>query len=177
MSLIWLRVESGAPREASMKFRAIYAFTAGAIALSPGTATAASWSEVLCSTTPQSPLCASFQSPGRAKEDETITQLKALYLDRLEKWIANPNPTTAQEQVVRTCGMLTIISAPLDTASNFLKGDEREEFDARVDACSKLTVHRAWPQPEFSKPKTIDLVCNRWTPLLRELCIRAHLKT
>ena len=141
-----------------------------------GSALAASWSEVLCGAVTKSPLCAPFNSGGQTTEDERIKRIKLFYLAKLDKWVLNPDPNTAQDQVVSGCGVLTIISATPDAAGNFLKGEEREEFDARVDACTKLTAHRAWPQPDFAKPQTIDLVCNRWTPLLRELCIRASLK-
>lgn len=138
---------------------------------------AASWSEAVCGAATKSPLCALFSSTDKTSEDERLKQIREFYLAKLDKWVLNPEPATAQEQVVSSCGVLTIITAPADTAKKFLKGEEREEFDARVDACTKLTAHRAWPQPEFAKPQTVDLVCNRWTPLLRELCIRAKLNT
>lgn len=104
-------------------------------------------------------------------------QIKAFYFAKLDKWTLSPELATMQDQVVTTCGMLTIFSAPPETAKKYVNGDERDEFDARVDACSKLTAHRAWPQPDFAKPQTVDLVCNRWTALLRELCIKAKLNT
>ncbi|XIA63344.1 hypothetical protein ACFIOY_29835 [Bradyrhizobium sp. TZ2] len=122
-------------------------------------------------------MCTLFKSAGPTPESERIKQIREFYLAKLDKWTLNPEQATMQEQVVTSCGMLTIFSAPPDTAKKFVKGDEREEFDARVDACSKLTAHRAWPQPDFAKPQTVDLVCNRWTTLLRDLCVKAKLNT
>jgi hypothetical protein len=154
----------------------IYAVAATAICLNSA-ASAESWSEAVCKAAAKSPICALFKTSGPVPEDERMKQIKAFYFAKLDKWTLSPEPTTMQDQVVTTCGMLTIFSAPPETAKKYLNGDERDEFDARVDACSKLTAHRAWPQPDFAKPQTVDLVCIRWTALLRELCIKAKLDT
>ncbi|MBR0791124.1 hypothetical protein JQ631_18760 [Bradyrhizobium manausense] len=159
-----------------MTLRIVYVLVFSATLVYPHRATlAASWSETVCGAVTKSPLCALFNSVEKIPEDERLKQIREFYLAKLDKWASNAEPATMQDQVVSSCGMLTIVTAPADTARNFVKGEEREEFDARVDACAKLTAQRAWPQPEFAKPQTVDLVCNRWTSLLRDLCIRAKL--
>lgn len=161
-----------------MNVRTAFIFMVTAVAIYPnGPTAAASWNEIVCGAGTKLPFCVLFNSTEQIPEDVRLTRLKDGFLAKLDKWAMNAETTTMQDQVVSSCGVLTIVTAPPDTARNFVRGEEREEFDARVDACAKLTAHRAWPQPEFTKPQTVDLVCNRWTSLLRELCIRAKLNT
>lgn len=156
----------------------IFVFTVAAAAIFSNYSTmAASWNEIVCGAGTKPPFCVLFNSAEQIPEADRLKRVKEFYLAKLDKWAMNAEPTTMQDQVVGSCGMLTIVTAPPDTAKNFVRGEERDEFDARVDACAKLTAHRAWPQPDFAKPQTVDLVCNRWTPLLRDLCLRAKLKT
>ncbi|WP_141697584.1 hypothetical protein [Bradyrhizobium yuanmingense] len=161
-----------------MALRIVYVLVLSATVVYSHNATlAASWSAAVCGAATKSPFCALFNSVEKIPEDERLKQIREFYLAKLDKWALNAEPATMQNQVVDSCGMLTIVTAPASTARNFVEGREREEFDARVDACAKLTAQRAWPQPEFATPQTVDLVCNRWTPLLRDLCIRAKLNT
>lgn len=160
-----------------MPLRLIFVATSAVAVCLNFAAMAASWNEVVCGAATKPPFCVLFNSAEQIPEEERLRRVKEFYLAKLDKWAMNAQPTTMQDQVVSSCGMLTIVTAPPDTAKNFVRGEERDEFDARVDACAKLTAHRAWPQADFAKPQTVDLVCNRWTPLLRELCIRAKLNT
>ena len=54
---------------------------------------------------------------------------------------------------------------------------QREEFDFRVDVCTKTTVHRTPHQSEFDDPKITQAICgDSKVPLLRKLCTRSGLR-
>ena len=56
--------------------------------------------------------------------------------------------------MAETCGKLVMLTASAAEKAT-LATSSREEFDFRVDACVKSTVHRVHAQPEFSNPKIV----------------------
>jgi hypothetical protein len=61
--------------------------------------------------------------------------------------------------VVETCGKLVMLTT--DTLEKIaLATTQREEFHFRVDVCTKMTVNRVYPQPEFEKKEIIVMICD-----------------
>ncbi len=125
---------------------------------------------------------------GEAKVDEShalpITsqmsaQLRDLYLSRLDAWVSGGGkPADVQSGVVETCGRLLMVTATATEAVAFMK-ERREDLDFRVDVCTKLTITRAHPQPEFSKPEIRKIVCEdmpETQSIFEVLCKRAGLR-
>jgi hypothetical protein len=103
-----------------------------------------------------------------------IEKLQNLYLSRLDTWVASRDLKTLQAQVVENCGkMMYLKDATLGQATpNALK----ETLDTRIDVCTKITVHRVEPQPEFSNPAVIKIVCGdmpKSEPVIARLCVKA----
>ena len=47
----------------------------------------------------------------------------------------------------------------------------REDFHFRVDVCTKITVNRVHPQPEFEKKQTTVIICDQsQVALFKKLC-------
>jgi hypothetical protein len=134
----------------------------------------ASGAETACVSLLRSPLCYLF-GPAESKPSEGQEKLRALYLSRLDQWVSSSaRPETVQAQVVENCGKLMMVLVSGDQQNAFM-GSQRDEFDTRVDICTKITVHRVSPQPEFSKPKILKLVCHDMKSVFRDLCERAGL--
>lgn len=93
-----------------------------------------------------------------------------LYVGRLDKWVASRAPmSSVQSDVVENCGKLTMTQAGFFgyiTLSTF----NRSELDFRVDVCSKITVNRAYKQPEFENKKIVQLLCDGSQPLFKRFC-------
>jgi hypothetical protein len=97
-----------------------------------------------------------------------------LYMHRLDTWVnTGGDATKVQLDVVENCGKLMIMtqSNVLETIS-FLTFDQKD-LDFRIDVCTKMTVHRVWPQPEFEDPKVVEMVCESNT--FEALCRRSGL--
>lgn len=109
---------------------------------------------------------------------EQSAQLRDLYLTRLDTWVSSGGkPTDAQRVVVETCGLLVMVTASASEATAFMK-ERRDDLDFRVDVCSKLTVTRVHPQPEFTKPEIRKIVCEampKEQAIFGTLCKRAGL--
>lgn len=53
----------------------------------------------------------------------------------------------------------------------------REDFDFRVDVCTKITVNRVHPQPELEKKETAVIICDQSKVVLfKKLCKWAKLR-
>ncbi len=55
----------------------------------------------------------------------------------------------------------------------------RDEFDFRVDVCTKMTVNRVYKQPEFENPEMVNTICadiNPYHELFLRLCSRSGLQ-
>jgi len=65
-----------------------------------------------------------------------------------------------QQTVVETCGKLIMLTAS-GAEKAALATTRREDFHFRVDVCTKITVNRVHPQPEFEKKETVTIICDR----------------
>ena len=70
---------------------------------------------------------------------------------------------------------LIFVSAAPDEAKQFAQNKEREEWDFRVDVCTKMTVNRVHRQPEFENPKIVRMICTEGIQIFREMCRRYKL--
>ena len=106
-------------------------------------------------------------------ERPVTEQLEEKYFQTLDKWVEHGGPVDeVQDTVVKTCGRLVML-----TASNAEKASlsitERDEFHHRVDVCTKMTVNRVYPQPEFKKKEIIKIICDESNiNLFTKLCKR-----
>jgi hypothetical protein len=97
------------------------------------------------------------------------------YTRRLDHWVqAGGDVATLQTDVVENCGKLTLTQAgPLGAIS--LIAFERDEFDFRVDVCTKMTVNRVHKQTEFENREIVTTICDGDVDLFRRLCVRSGL--
>lgn len=110
-------------------------------------------------------------------EDNASQKLETKYFATLDSWVNQGGPVNEiQEQVVQTCGKLVMLTAdPSEKLA--LSTTQREEFHFRVDVCTKMTVNRVYPQPEFEKKEIVSMICDeREVTLFRKLCKRYGLR-
>jgi len=111
--------------------------------------------------------------------DENKVKLEKLYLQKLDKWVSDGGDVNSvQEQVITNCGKLFYMHVDPERIPN-LSVDAREGYDQLIDICSKITVNRVHPQPEFEDPKTVKLVCIDIAadhPVIGKLCQKANLQ-
>jgi hypothetical protein len=102
-----------------------------------------------------------------------------LYTHRLDDWVSSDGKVaTIQSAVVENCGKLVLTQAGVFERLQLLTFD-RDEFDFRVDICTKMTVNRLYKQPEFDKPEMVSKICdneNAYYELFRRLCSRSGLR-
>jgi hypothetical protein len=113
-----------------------------------------------------------------AHAEKSVTeQLEEKYFQTLDGWVKRGGPANeVQDTVVQTCGklvMLTVSSSERVALSTI----QREQFHYRVDVCTKITVNRVHPQPEFEKKEIIRIICDESTvSLFKKLCKRYGLR-
>jgi hypothetical protein len=108
---------------------------------------------------------------GATEPDSLAQDLEKRYLSTLDEWVAKGGPVSEiQERVVGTCGKL-ILAAASPSERVTLSTTQRDEFDFRVDVCSKMTVHRVHKQPEFENREIIKNICGgNSLPIFKRLC-------
>jgi hypothetical protein len=84
-----------------------------------------------------------------------------LYVHRLDTWVKSGGNQNTIQTVVNNCGRLILSQAGWFERLQLMTVD-RDEFDFRVDVCTKLTVNRIYKQPEFEKPDIVRMIC--WDP-------------
>jgi hypothetical protein len=101
------------------------------------------------------------------------------YTSRLDDWVAKGGDAhTVQTQVVETCGKLIMSQAGIVERFQLVTF-YRDEFDFRVDVCTKMTANRIYKQPEFEKPEVVAMICDDPHPfheLFGRLCRRSGLR-
>jgi hypothetical protein len=107
-----------------------------------------------------------------------VEKMQDLYLKRLDAWVAaGGDVNKIQSDVLESCGRMMYLRDPsLGTATS---KELKDSLDMRIDVCAKITVHRAHPQPEFSKPEIVRIVCQDMVknePVIARLCEKAGLK-
>lgn len=112
--------------------------------------------------------------PARADEGTSaFAVLEGKYFGTLDDWAAgNSGVESIQNEVVPTCGKLIMLRASTAERTAF-STTQREDFHSLVDICTKITVHRKWPQPEFENPEIRKTICASENELLLQLCVRA----
>lgn len=134
---------------------------------------AQSWWSSACSAALKSPLCALIDR--KSEEEQAVEYLQKRYLDKLDEWVKNPSLETIKTGVQENCMRLIFVSAAPDEAKQFAQNKEREEWDFRVDVCTKMTVNRVHRQPEFENPKIVRMICTEGIQIFREMCRRYKL--
>lgn len=111
------------------------------------------------------PLASAQENPGVVMEN--------FLFDRLDQWVlGGGDMTTVQDSVVASCSQLAVLLATPEQRALFADLD-REVYDLQVDVCTKLTMHRVSPQPEFAGPNMLSLICDRGRPIFTKLCTRS----
>lgn len=110
-------------------------------------------------------------------EDSATERVEQKYYQILDGWVKQGGPIEAlQDTVVKTCGKLVIVTVD-NVEKARMATTQREEFHHRVDVCTKLTVNRVYPQPEFEKPQILKNICDdSKTVLFKKLCRRYGLR-
>jgi len=106
-------------------------------------------------------------------EKSATEQLEEKYFQTLDGWVKKGGPIKElQDTVVKTCGKLVMLTAstPEKVA---LSTTKRADFHHRVDVCTKMTVNRVHPQPEFEKKEIVRMICDESEEdLFKKLCRR-----
>lgn len=111
----------------------------------------------------KSPLILFLLLPGGAACQGTpaAAALEHKYLATLSSWVARGGPIAeVQDTIVGTCGKLIMVTASA-AERTALTTTDRSEFDMRVDVCTKMTVNRVHPQPEFRDTAIVNAICIR----------------
>jgi hypothetical protein len=106
-------------------------------------------------------------------EKSATEQLEEKYFQTLDGWIKRGGLVNElQDAVVKTCGKLVMLTASNSEKVSLLT-TQRDEFHHRVDVCTKMTVNRVHPQPEFEKKEIIRTICDESKEnLFKKLCKR-----
>lgn len=106
-------------------------------------------------------------------EKSATEQLEEKYFQTLDGWVKRGGPVNElQDTVVKTCGKLVMLTAS-NSEKVSLSTTQRDEFHHRVDVCTKMTVNRVHPQPEFEKKEIIRMICDESKEnLFKKLCKR-----
>lgn len=115
--------------------------------------------------------------PAEVEGQDPSKRLEERYLKTLDDWVAHGGRfEDVQNTVVWSCGKLVMLTASAREQVGFM-ASQREEFDLRVDVCTKLTVNRVYQQPEFQKPEIVQLICDQsGVALYTTLCKRSGLR-
>lgn len=102
-------------------------------------------------------------------EGRAVQAVEEKYFGTLDTWVARGGRVEdVQSTVVETCGKLVMLNAT---------SGERVRLHFRVDVCTKLTVNRVHPQPEFQKREIVSMVCDPGKlELFVKLCARNGLR-
>ena len=106
-------------------------------------------------------------------EKPITKQLEEKYFQTLDEWVKRGGPASEiQDTVARTCGKLVMLTVSHAEKAS-LSTTQKDEFDHRVDVCTKMTVNRVHPQPEFKKKEIIEIICDESNVnLFKKLCRR-----
>ncbi len=107
--------------------------------------------------------------PAVAQDNPGVVMERHL-LGQLDTWVAEGGDLSqVANTLAPTCSQLAVLIATEAERDGFLNTN-REEYNLRVDVCTKITMHRVHPQPEFGDPRMMSLVCDRGLPLYQRLC-------
>jgi hypothetical protein len=107
-------------------------------------------------------------------EGRAARALEDKYFQTLDSWVERRGPIEdIQSTVAATCGKLVMLDATPSERVR-LSTTDREEFHFRVDVCTKMTVNRVHPQPEFENRELVSQICKN--AAFRTLCGRSGLR-
>jgi len=104
-------------------------------------------------------------------QDSNSKKLEKVYWSTLDEWVSDGGKVIdVQDTVVKTCGKLVMVTVDAKEKIS-LSTTDREEFHFRVDVCTKMTVNRVHPQPEFENPDIVNSICKESeVELFKKLC-------
>jgi hypothetical protein len=103
-------------------------------------------------------------------------QLSELYLSRLSEWVKGGGVIeTIQTSVVQNCGKLVFVKATQAEQASYL-GGKTDDFDFRIDVCTKMFINSVHHQPEFDNPEIVKSICDTNQPLFTMLCVKTGLR-
>ena len=110
------------------------------------------------------------RKPAAYREYMERGELRAL--NELDNWVGQGGKIEEVESLVQpACGWLVFLYATPRERKGF-PGNLREEWDFRIDVCTKGTIHRIHPQPEFANKEITDRLCapdkNKLWPVICE---------
>ncbi|HEX3037256.1 MAG TPA: hypothetical protein VHT73_19400 [Thermodesulfobacteriota bacterium] len=116
-------------------------------------------------------------APSSYAETSSTEKLEEKYFSTLDGWVKRGGQISeVQNTVVETCGKLVMLTVSA-SEKIALSTTQREEFHFRVDVCTKMTVNRIHPQPEFEKKETIKMICDdSEVVMFKKLCRRSGLR-
>lgn len=93
-------------------------------------------------------------------ETTATDKLEDQYFSTLDDWVKGGGQVNElQNSVVRTCGKIILLTVSTSKKLS-LSTTQKEEFHFRVDVCTKMTVNRAHPQPEFKDKEMVKMICD-----------------
>ena len=102
--------------------------------------------------------------------DDASKSLKSKYISDLNNWINNGGSINSiQEEVQEPCNQLMMLMATKQESDNFLKCQDMDEYDFRVNFCMAAVINNVHSQPEFEQDMHIA-VCEEKIPFLRRIC-------
>lgn len=110
-------------------------------------------------------------------ETPVKNKLEENYFSTLDDWVKRGGRVDeVQNVVVKTCGKLVMLEASV-SEKMALTTTKRDEFDFRVDVCTKMTVNRVHPQPEFERKEIVKQICDDTkVTLFKKMCRRSGLR-
>lgn len=110
-------------------------------------------------------------------EGRAARALEEKYLATLDTWVTRGGRVEdVQGTVVKACGKLVMLNATPGERVRLATID-REDLRFRVAVCTKMTVNRVHPQPEFQKREMVSMVCDPGgLALFLKLCARSGLR-
>ena len=119
----------------------------------------------------------SLAASGASPDGPFDAQARAEYWSVLDSWVNDGGPPSEMHsRVADNCTKLVLATVDYSEWAALLT-TRTDELKFRADVCVKATVHRVHPQPEFSIPIFVEMICRHAkVALYRELCIKANLR-
>jgi hypothetical protein len=119
----------------------------------------------------------SLAASGASSDGPYDARARAEYWSMLDSWVNDGGPLSeVQSRVADNCTKLVLATVDYSEWAALLT-TRPDELKFRADVCVKATVHRVHPQPEFSNPIFVGMICrDAKVALYRELCVKADLR-
>jgi hypothetical protein len=104
-------------------------------------------------------------------------RVRADFWSQLDGWVKDGGPQAdIQSRVVDNCTKLALATVDYSEWAALLT-TRTDELKFRIEVCVKATVHRVRPQPEFTNPLFVNMICrDTKITLYRELCLKADIR-